>query len=122
MYYTRMGQVLLFLCNFSTRLKIYNCYNKTLKLSAVLLAPAGTVYRLLGNQGSRHEKQNIRLLLNLIIRRVLIDSRLEAFLQYVRLSRIERQEGIPHGGRHLNFPLDALSWRSSEYRSGLSLR
>ena len=108
--------------HFSTRLKIYNCYNKTLKLSAVLLAPAGTVYRLLGNQGSRHEKQNIRLSLNLIIRRVLIDSRLEAFLQYVPLSRIERQEGIPHGGRHLNFPLDALSWRSSEYRSGLSLR
>ena len=31
----------------------------TLKLSAVLLAPAGTVYRLLGNQGSRHEKQGI---------------------------------------------------------------
>ena len=29
----------------------------TLKLSAVLLAPAGTVYRLLGNQRSRHEKQ-----------------------------------------------------------------
>ena len=31
----------------------------TLKLSAVLLAPAGTVYRLLGNQESRHEKQGI---------------------------------------------------------------
>ena len=29
----------------------------SLKLSAVLIAPTGTVYRLLGNQGSRHEKQ-----------------------------------------------------------------
>ena len=43
------------LMQFFSRLKIYN--NKTLKLSAVLLGPAGTVYRLLGNQGSRHEKQ-----------------------------------------------------------------
>ena len=48
-------QVLLFLYIFVH--KFEDLQQHTLKLSAVFLAPAGTVYRLLGNQRSRHEKQ-----------------------------------------------------------------
>ena len=58
----RMSQVLLFLYIFYIFCFVHwteDLLQYTLKLSAVLLAPARTVYRLLGNQGSRHENQGI---------------------------------------------------------------
>ena len=55
MSYMRMRQVLFFLMQLFTLLKIYN--NRKLKLSAVILAPTGTVYMLLCNEGRHSEEQ-----------------------------------------------------------------
>ena len=69
----------------------------TLKLSAVILAPAGTVYMLLGDKGNNGDNS---IVTKLITRRVRIARRLVAKISPHHALPNRSPVGIPRGGRH----------------------
>ena len=69
----------------------------TLKLSAVILAPAGTVYMLLGDKGNDGDNS---IVTKLITRRVRIARRLVAKISPHHALPNRSPVGIPCGGRH----------------------
>ena len=81
-----------FLCNFEDLLLLL-----TLKLSAVILAPAGTVYMLLGDKGNDGDNS---IVTKLITRRVHIARRLVAKISPHHALPNRSPVGIPRGGRH----------------------
>ena len=81
-----------FLCNFEDLLLLL-----TLKLSAVILAPTGTVYMLLGDKGNDGDNS---IVTKLITRRVRIARRLVAKISPHHALPNRSPVGIPRGGRH----------------------
>ena len=81
-----------FLCSFEDLL-----HSLTLKLSAVILAPAGTVYMLLGDKGNDGDNS---IVTKLITRRVRIARRLVAKISPHHALPNRSPVGIPRGGRH----------------------
>ena len=81
-----------FLCNFEDLLLLL-----TLKLSAVILAPTGTVYMLLGDKGNYGDNS---IVTKLITRRVRIARRLVAKISPHHALPNRSPVGIPRGGRH----------------------
>ena len=69
----------------------------TLKLSAVILAPAGAVYMLLGDKGNDGDNS---IVTKLITRRVRIARRLVAKISPHHALPNRSPVGIPRGGRH----------------------
>ena len=82
----------LFLCNFEDLLNLL-----TLKLSAVILAPAGTVYMLLRDKENYGDNS---IVTKLITRRVRIARRLVAKISPHHALPNRSPLGIPRGGRH----------------------
>ena len=81
-----------FLCSFEDLLHLL-----TLKLSAVILAPTGTVYMLLGDKGNDGDNS---IVTKLITRRVRIARRLVAKISPHLPLPNRPPVGIPRGGRH----------------------
>ena len=85
----------LFLCNYLFFEDLLHFL--TLKLSAVILAPAGTVYMLLGDKGNDGDNS---IVTKLITRRVHIARRLVAKISPHHALPNRSPVGIPRGGRH----------------------
>ena len=88
----------LFFMHFPLALRFTSSF--TLKLSAVILAPAGTVYMLLGDKGKHGDNS---IVTKLITRRVRIARRLVAKISPLHVLPNRSLVGIPYGGRHHSF-------------------